>query len=309
MLMIDELRHLVFVERLGTLTAAARAAHLSQPALTASIQRLEAYFDADLLERGRRGATLTSAGAALLPHAQAVLSALDDGRRAVEEVAGLKRGEVRLGAGATACTYLLPPTLGRYRRAFPGIRFLLRETTTDEAVAALHRAELDLAVVTHADGEPWREDPFILVRAPDLEVDDIDAAPFITFLPGTTSRYLLDRYFPDAHVVMELSSIAAVKGHVAEGIGVSLISQAAATRDLEQGRLVEVPDPRVPVMRQLSILHRGAARLTPAAAAFLAMLQEDGRRASDARRAAAGSRAPRGRRRGAKSAGSKRKRP
>ena len=273
--MIDELRHLVLIDRLGTLTAAARAAHLSQPALTASVQRLEASFDAALLERGRRGAQLTAAGAALLPHAHAVLSALDDGQRAVQEVCGLQRGEVRLGAGATACSYLLPPTLARYRRAHPGIRFLLRETTTDEAVQGLARAELDLAVVTHPDGEPWREDPFVLVRSPNLAVPDVDAAPFVTFRPGTTSRALLDKHFPKARVVMELGSIASVMGNVAEGIGLSLISRAAAQPDLETGRLVEVSDPRLPVTRWLSLLHRGRARLPPAAAALFLMLQED----------------------------------
>ena len=273
--MIDELRHLILVDQLGTLTSAARAAHLSQPALTASIQRLEAHFDAPLLERGRKGAQVTAAGAALLPHARAVLSAMADGLRAVQEVAGLQKGEVRLGAGATACTYLLPPTLARYRQAYPGIRFLLRETTTDEALLALERAELDLAVVTHPSGTPWRDDPFVLVRSPRLRVDSVDDAPFVTFRTGTTSRELVDRHFPNARIVMELGSIASVKGNVAEGIGVSLISRSAAVRDLADGRLVEIQDPRLPITRLLSVLHRGPDRLAPATAALLRMLEED----------------------------------
>ncbi len=273
--MLHELKHLVLVHELGTLTAAARAAHLSQPALTASIQRLEAHFDAPLVARGRRGAQLTAAGAALLPHAHAALSALEDARRAVQEVSGLKTGEVRVGAGATACSYLLPPTLARFRQTYPGIRFLLRETTTDEAAQALARGHLDLAVVTHRDGEPWRDDPMVLVRSPDLRVADVDTAPFVTFREGATSRELLARHFPHARIVMELGSIAAVKGNVAEGIGIALISRSAAGPDIGQGTLVEVPDPRVPIPRLLSILHRGQRRLPPAAAALLRMLRED----------------------------------
>ena len=132
--MYDELRHLVLIVEHGTFTEAARHAHLSQPALTASIRRLEAHVGAKVLHRGRDGARLTAAGEALLPRAQASLAALEDGIRAVAEVEGLRAGEVRLGAGATACSYLLPPALVGFATAHPGIRYFLRENTTDESL-------------------------------------------------------------------------------------------------------------------------------------------------------------------------------
>ena len=105
----------------------------------------------------------------------------------------------------------------------------------------------------------------------------IDDAPFVTFREGATSRELLVRHFPRARIVMELGSIAAVKGNVVAGIGIALISRSAAARDIEQGRLIEIVDHRLPVPRLLSILHRGQHRLPPAAAAFYEMLLEDRR--------------------------------
>src|SRR5438067_8459620 len=104
---LDLFRHFALVAQHGTLTAAARHAHVTQPALTASIQRLEAQMAARLFVRGhgsRARATLTAAGEALLPRARAALAAVDEGRRAVAEVMGLAVGTVRLGAGATVCT-------------------------------------------------------------------------------------------------------------------------------------------------------------------------------------------------------------
>ena len=269
--MFDELRHFLLIVDHGTFTQAARRAHLSQPALTASVRRLEDRLGTRLFHRGPSGASLTAEGRALLPHALAAIASVESGRRAVAEVAGLNDGEVRIGAGATAATYLLPPELAVFQKRHPKIRILLRETTTDEALDALAASDLDLAVVTVAPdrGEPWRDDPLVLVASPDV---DPSTAPFLTFRRGTTSRRLFDESFPDARVVMELGSIAAVKGNVRAGIGIALVSRAAVESDLELGRLVLVEDSRTPIARTLSLVHCGPERLPPAAAALRAQL-------------------------------------
>ncbi|TKC95191.1 LysR family transcriptional regulator [Polyangium fumosum] len=267
--MLDALRHFALIAEHGTFTRAARHAHLSQPALTASIQRLEEAFGARLLHRDRAGTGLTAAGRVLLPRALHILAAVGDAMRAVAEVEGLEAGEVRLGAGATACTYLLPPTLSAFRATHPGVRFRLREATTAEVLDALERGEIDLGVVTHPEGELWIDDQLILVAAPGLPAD---GAPFVTFGRGSTTRALLDQHFPDADVVMELGSIAAVKGNVRAGIGVALVSRFAVEHDLALGRLVEVPHPATPIVRPMHIVHRGEDRLPPAAAALRHLL-------------------------------------
>lgn len=282
--MLDSLHHLLLIVEHGTFTEAARRAHLSQPALTASIRRLEDFFGATLLHRGRRGAAPTAAGEALLPRARAALAAIDEGRRAIEEVLELRTGEVRMGAGATACTYLLPKEIARYRRAHPGVTFRLRETTTEEAKQAVLEGDLDLAVTSSPSGaahddptwamlddELWRVDELILVAAPDLA---LEGASYLTFRPGSTTRELFQAVFPEADVVMELGSIAAVKGHVRAGVGIALVSEDAVRDDLRRRKMVRVPDPRTPVERELRLVHRGRERLAPAVAALRELLLE-----------------------------------
>jgi DNA-binding transcriptional LysR family regulator len=271
--MEEELRHLLLVVEHGTLTRAARHAHLSQPALSASIQRLEAWVGTAVLRRGRRGATLTAAGEAMLPHARACLAALADARRAAAEVAGLHRGEVRLGAGATACTYLLPPLLAELRRRHPGLHLRLSEGSSEATREAVACGDLDLGVVAgppRAGEEPWRRDELVLVGPPD------GAAPerHVSFTRPSPTRALLDQRFPEVEVVMELSSIAAVKGNVRAGVGVALVSRAAVAHDLAEGRLRLVDDPRTPLVRSLYLCHRGLERLSPAASALRALLRE-----------------------------------
>lgn len=271
--MFDELRYFVAIAETGTYRRAAQRVHLTQPALSAAIVRLESDLGARVFDRGRRGASLTAAGRALLPKARAALAAVEAGRRAVAEIEGLHDGEVRLAAGATACTYLLPAILAEYRQAHPGIRFLLREASTDEAVEDLHAGKIDIAVTTIDGGEPWYVDQLILVRAPDYEPpQDIAQARFVTFHQRSTTRALLDALFPEANVVMELGSIAAVKGNVRACIGLALVSRHAVQRDLASGQLVQVPHRGTPVRRPLSLLHLGVERLPPAAAALRTLL-------------------------------------
>lgn len=269
--MIDQLRHFVLVAEHGTFTEAARHAHLSQPALTGSIRRLEEAFDAPLFVRGRTGASLTAAGETLLPRARAAIAAVEEGRRAIMEVQGLSRGEVRLGAGATPCTYLLPPILAGFRARHPGIVLVLYEHTPVEAEDALARGEIDLAIVAaKRGGDPWLDDELVLVASPELR--DAERAPFVTFREGASSRTLLDERFGRPPIAMALGSTAAVREHVRAGIGRALISRHAVASDLAAGRLVELADRRTPVKRAFRILHRGVDRLPPASAALRALL-------------------------------------
>ncbi len=277
--MLRELEHFVVIAQVGTFTEAARRIHLSQPALTASIQRLEQVVGAPLLLRGRHGAELTAAGETFLPKAQAALAAFRDGQRAVSELAGLSTGQVRLGGGATACTYLLPPLLARFRRSYPAIALVLREGYTSELEVAIEDGSLDLAVITVGRRQRFderlqrfgrfTEDELVVVAAPDC---DPATSPWVTFTAGSPTRAVLLERHPDAKITMELSSIATVKGNVRAGLGMALLSRAAVVTDLASGALVEVPQRWTPVRRRLALFHRGAPRLTPAASALLALL-------------------------------------
>ena len=150
--MFDAFRYFTLAVAHGTFTAAARHAHVTQPALTAAIQRLEGELGARLFVRGRGGCTLTAAGEALLPRARAALAAVEDGRRAVAEVSGLTAGRVRVGAGATVCSYYLPAVLARFRAAYPGVQILVREAPHEAILAEVDAGELDLDLSAFDEG-------------------------------------------------------------------------------------------------------------------------------------------------------------
>lgn len=270
--MLESLRHFVLVAEHATFTAAARHAHITQPALTASIRRLEQGIGARLFDRGRHGATLTAAGAALLPHARAAAVAVAEGQRAVAQLDRLDAGEVRIGGGQTACTYLLPPLLSVFRRKHPKVAVRLREMPEELAVDAFEAGELDLVVAGIGEGEMFRDEQVVLVGAPGI---DPRTLPFVAFAPGSAVRALMDRDFPGVEIGMELGSISTVKGSVRAGLGIALVSRTAVATDLELGRLVELRDPRTPIPRPLRLVHRGVDRLSPAARALREVLLRD----------------------------------
>ncbi|MFK7930788.1 MAG: LysR family transcriptional regulator [Myxococcota bacterium] len=273
--MLDSLRHFLLIVEHGTFTEAAKRAHITQPGLSASIRRLEEQLGAAVLERKPRGARLTAEGQALLPHARAALAAVAEGHRSVQDVLGLRAGELRVGGGAVACTYLLPTILAEFRDAFPDVTVRLREVSTPQVPLAVDAAELDLGIAEGpqdpALSDPLGEDPLIFVGSPELKArwhsnkGLAPRTPFVTFPPSTSLRRSLDRVLPDAEVVSELTNIAAIQGWVRAGIGASLLPRAAAATDLELGRVVELTDPRTPPPRILVLRHRGRDRLSPAA--------------------------------------------
>ena len=275
-MVLDELQHLLQVVEAGTFTGAARAAGLSQPAMSAAIHRLEESMGAVLFERGRRGARLTEAGRALLPHARATLAAIEDGRRAVRQVLDLSRGEVRLGSGATVATYHLPPMLTSFRARFPGIVLTLREMRASALCDAVEEGQLDLAVVdAHAvasrrlETRPWHSEELVLVGAPGSTRHD----PLVTFVVGGTTRALIERHLPALPIVVELSGIAAIKRHVRAGAGITLLSRSAIAEDVESGALVLLDHPATPLHRPLVLTHR--SHLSPAADALCQHLGVD----------------------------------
>ncbi len=278
--MFDESRHLLLVLEAGTFTAAARRAHLSQPALSASIRRLEDKVGARLLHRGRGiAATPTAAGEAFARHARQALAAFESGIREVAELQGLARGVVRVGAGATACTYLLPPIIRAFRADHPGVMVRLREARTDAVLAALSGGDIDLGLITGDRPIPagmgataWRDDELVLVGPPQVQAEDARALPFVTFTAGSPTRALLDGLFPDAVIAMELGNIAAIKAHVRAGVGRSFVSRAAVSADIEARRLVILDHDLTPARRTLQCVHRGTERLPPAARALLTRL-------------------------------------
>ncbi|KAA1422384.1 LysR family transcriptional regulator [Mumia zhuanghuii] len=170
---IQQLAYFVAVARTRHFTQAAEDCGVSQPSLSKQIRVLENSLGTALFERERGDVRLTPAGEALLPHAQEILIEVDEGLRAVREVAGLQRGRVRVGATPSMWDGLMADALIAFREAYPGIELEVTEGGSRTLTRALGRGDLDLALVI----VPLRSDDPDLVARPLLRERLVVASP------------------------------------------------------------------------------------------------------------------------------------
>lgn len=280
----------------GRMSKAARRLHRTQPALSAQLARLEEELGAPLFHRTPKGLVLTEAGQLFHRYADSALTALADGREAVKSLAGLERGELSVGGGATVTTYLLPPVLRAFHERHPAIRLRVREQGSQAVVDGVLAGELDLGVVTlpvasdRLHIEPWLEDELLLIAPPGHRLahrktfrwKDLEGLSLVLFEPGTAVRALIDERLAQSGVtvsiVMELRSIDAIQQMVAAGIGAGFVSRWSLTRE-HDGRGVRGIRPHdAPLVRQLGLVWRLDRKPSPAANAFLELLPREAAR-------------------------------
>jgi DNA-binding transcriptional LysR family regulator len=158
----------------GSISAAARTLHLSQPAVSRQVALLERESGAALLHRAARGVVLTDAGAALLEHAEPAFAHLAAAAAQLEAVAGLEAGRVRLSAFPSAGATFVTAAIGEFLRAHPGITVEYGQGTREENVRRLISGELDLAVVFRLDDEREPRSP---APGPEPRWHGLSAAP------------------------------------------------------------------------------------------------------------------------------------
>ena len=166
---LDHLRMFAQVAELGSFSAAAERNGVTQPAVSLQVRQLERRYGLKLVERVGRRARPTAAGLELLTHIRAIDATLAQAEQAMTAHASQVSGRLRLGTGATACTYLLPPLLADLRRRFPALEVVASTGNTADMLRGLENNALDIGLVTMpAPGrmfqvEPLREDEFVAI--------------------------------------------------------------------------------------------------------------------------------------------------
>jgi DNA-binding transcriptional LysR family regulator len=283
------LRSLLAVADHETVTRAARAMAVTQPALSRRLQMLEEEMGARLLERSKRGAALTEAGRLVAAEARVLVERYARLREEVRAHERLEAGLVRVGGGATAVSFVLPPAIAALSAQRPGIRFEVREAGSRDVEEDVLAERLELGVVTLPTASPalavrpLRRDRIVLIAARDhalakkrrLEARDLAGRGLVGFDRWSAIRTLIDdalrRAGVEMNVQMELRSIAAILEMVAHTELLGFVSQLGV-----EGRAlpVTVLDIRgVTIQRRLAVIHKLGRPLSPAAQAFAGLLR------------------------------------
>lgn len=258
----------------GTVTAAAAAIHVTQPALSQTIRSMEAEGGVPLFHRIGGRLRLTAAGEALVAPARQVVRDLDAARAALAAVAGVAAGTLDLAVLPTLAVDPTAALVGRFRQSHPGV--VVRVLAGDEGDVRSGTAEVALIDAARAEGLVVHElgtqayravfPPGAAPRARRVSAAALVGVPMVTTPPGTSTREIVDRFVGAPVVAVEASAREAILPLVVAGAGAALLPAPLAEQAASLGADVRALDP--PVTRTVGLVHRDAT-LSPAAAAFV----------------------------------------
>ncbi len=263
---------------------------LTQPAVTHQMQALARAVGQPLLDPGSRAPVLTAFGQALHERAGRILAMIGDAQEAIEDVAGLRAGRVRVAGDTTVGIYVLPDAVAAFHREYPGVALSLDVVNRAQVRELLLKGIADIGVV----GTLWEDDALaaepllenslmcfcapghpLAEREPLQPVDLLDG-PLLLRERGSGTRDSAERILRGAGAepiaAMEMASNGALKRAVAGGLGVTVLSTYAVRLELQLGLLRPLRVQGFPVERMWHVTWAQDRLLSPAAAAFLTFL-------------------------------------
>lgn len=283
------LRQLQVFEAAARLTGFTRASeelHLSQPAVSMQMRQLEEQAGMPLFDQIGKKIRLTDAGLTLYRHAQGILAQVHEAQLELEEMRGVRRGQLSITVASTA-NYFAPQLLAAFCQRYPGVKVSLDVSNREHILTQLGESDKDLAIMGQPPegsglvAHPFMENPLVVIAAPEHPLAKLSSIPpsrlaeetFISREPGSGTRMAAERFFDAAGIplvsAMDMSSNEAIKQAVQAGLGLGVVSIHTLEMERTLGRLVILDVQGFPILRHWYAVHRPAKRFSVVAQAFL----------------------------------------
>jgi len=290
------LRQLVVFEAVSrhvSFSAAAKALHLTQPAVSMQVRQLEEAAGVALVEQIGKRIGLTSAGEEVARCARDLQARLKDADDALAAMKGLRGGQLEIAVVSTT-KYFAPYLLAEFRRRHPAVGLRLTVSNREAVVRALQENRADLVIMGQpprdlaVDANVFARHPLTIIAPPNhplagrkrLRLADLAHESFLIREPGSGTRSAMERLFAAHRVELrsstEMSSNETIKQAVMAGMGVSFLSAHTIGLELKTRRLVTLPVSGLPVMREWHVIHLARKRLSPIAQGFKDLLIAEG---------------------------------
>ena len=292
---IKQLEVFVAIVETGSFSKGAERACLTQSTASQHVAALEGACDVRLLDRTGRGAVPTEAGKVLLEHARRVLAALQRTEQAVQQFRRAEKVTLVLGASTIPGTYLVPAAVAQLRQKHPTVSVTVATGDSAAVQEMLATGLVEAAVLgspatdRRVEGEPIGHDRIILVAPAvhrwqrialkELAGEPVDMRETGSGTGAVVGDALRTAGLAPAELTISLvaGSSEAVKQAVLAGCGVAFLSEVAVRHELAAGILREIPVEGLAIERTFTLAWRRGRSLSPAAAAFCAIMRLSGR--------------------------------
>jgi len=268
----------------GSVTAAARVMHVTQPTASMQLKELSNSIDMQLFEFVGKKIYLTEAGKALALSAQSISQEWESFEQAIAEMKGLKTGTLRIAVVSTA-KYFIPSLVGNFSSNYPDVDIALEVLNRDAVVARLEKNMDDMVIMTQPpehleiEDEVFLDNPLVCIapknhpfKDKEICLKDLENEYFVMREIGSGTRMSCDLFFKDKKVSpkirLTLGSNEAIKQSVISNLGLSIVSIHSLTEyDLKEALcILKVKD--FPIKSQWHIVTPKGKRLSPIAKIF-----------------------------------------
>lgn len=308
---LSDLRAFVTVAQLASFRAAAHALHVSQPALSRRVDKLEQALGMRLFERSTRKVELNAMGRSFLPRAQHVLSELESALLGMTDLSERIRGLVTVACIPSAVDNFVARAAGIFHERFPRIRLRVLDQSAPDVLLSVSRSEADFGISYLGTREPDLEfeelsrEPFVLACRQDhplarrrrVRWEELSEVECIGLASGSGNRLLIDQGL--AHLarrprwIGEVLHVPALLSLVQAGVGVGAVPGHALSGSAGQG-LASVALVEPVLTRRVGIIWRRGQPALPAVQAFRDVVLEARERPQRHAATPAGARARRG---------------
>lgn len=259
----QQLEVLLYLVAEGSFSRAAKKMNLSQPSMTKHIANMEAILGTTVVKREKTGVILTPAGEIVHDVARKVLKLRNEAWEKIAKIQEEESGDITIVASTIPATYILPHALSRFRKLHPGIHIIVQSTASEKALEMVLNGEPEMGIVGKRpvrgkfSTESLWQDRLVLavpenhrwVGRHSVTLAEIMEEPFIARYKGSGTREVLERYLKEQantdltkfNIMAEFGSSEAVKEAILAGLGVSILSIQAITRELKLHLIKEVP--------------------------------------------------------------------
>jgi DNA-binding transcriptional LysR family regulator len=281
------------VARLQSFSRAARELHLTQPAVSVQVRKLEEHSDNALFEQFGKKIYLTPAGTELLQISRAIIQQFEAAENAMLQFRGVSGGKLNVGV-ISAGDYFFPRLLVEFASRHHDVVLNFTVHNREELLAHIDENLTDLAIMvrppTDLDtiNEPFAPHPYVIVAAPGhrlvgklrVPVPTVLRERFVVREKGSDTRHSMEEGFgshlDSMDIAMEIRSTETIKQAVIAGMGVGFLSAHTISQEMRAGSLRVLHVQGFPLMRNWYVVHRRSKRLPPVAQAFKDFLLTDG---------------------------------
>jgi len=274
-----------------SISKAANALYVSQPAISRAIQKLESQLDCTLFIRSSRGVVLSKEGEVLYGHVSKALNEISIGEDLIEKLKATELGTIRVGVSNLLCKHLLIPYLKSFHQTFPQIKFAVINNTTHETLKLLNKGAIDFGIVSspsdlnHYTFTPLLDIHDIFVAKSDLypelnkttTINELSKYPIMLLEPDNITRQYLDRFLLHSDMVLrpeiEMGSMEFLIEFAKIGLGIAAVLKEFVQKDLETGELIEIPLKASPPGRPVGIVTHKDIPVSMASQKFIDYIQ------------------------------------